>query len=186
MRETSVRICTRSLASRFDSGSSIRNTLGSRTIARPMATRWRWPPERLAGLRSRWLGEVERPRGLLDLAVDLALVDLGELEREAHVLAHGHVRVQRVVLEDHRDVAIARGALVDPLAADGQLALGDVLEARDHPQRGRLPAARRPDEDHELPVLDVEVELLDGLGAVGVALGDVAKLDVGHIGPAPF
>jgi hypothetical protein len=23
-------------------------------MARPIATRWRWPPERLAGLRSRW------------------------------------------------------------------------------------------------------------------------------------
>ena len=53
MRDTSVRICTRSLASRLESGSSIRNAAGSRTIARPMATRWRWPPESLAGLRSR-------------------------------------------------------------------------------------------------------------------------------------
>ena len=53
MRATSVRICTRSFASRFDSGSSIRNAFGSRTIARPIATRWRWPPDRLAGLRSR-------------------------------------------------------------------------------------------------------------------------------------
>ena len=30
----------------------IKNALGSRTIARPIATRWRCPPERLAGLRS--------------------------------------------------------------------------------------------------------------------------------------
>ena len=52
-RDTSVRVCTRSLASRLDSGSSIRNAAGSRTMARPMATRCRWPPDRLAGLRSR-------------------------------------------------------------------------------------------------------------------------------------
>ena len=49
----SSRICTRSLASRFDSGSSNRNTVGSRTIARPIATRWRWPPESSRGLRFR-------------------------------------------------------------------------------------------------------------------------------------
>lgn len=36
-----------------DSGSSNRNTAGSRMMARAMATRWRWPPERTAGLRSR-------------------------------------------------------------------------------------------------------------------------------------
>src|SRR5262249_53759016 len=37
----SMRICTRSLASRLESGSSNRNTLGLRTIAPPIATRWR-------------------------------------------------------------------------------------------------------------------------------------------------
>ena len=36
-----ARVDTRSFASRLDSGSSIRNTLGSRTMARARATRWR-------------------------------------------------------------------------------------------------------------------------------------------------
>src|SRR5207244_1331308 len=40
-RLSSTRICTRSLASRFDSGSSKRNTCGWRTMARPTATRCR-------------------------------------------------------------------------------------------------------------------------------------------------
>ena len=31
----------------------MRKTLASRTMARPMATRWRCPPERSAGLRSK-------------------------------------------------------------------------------------------------------------------------------------
>jgi hypothetical protein len=48
-----VRVCTRSLASRFESGSSIKKTCGWRTMARPIATRWRWPPESALGLRSR-------------------------------------------------------------------------------------------------------------------------------------
>ena len=52
-REISVRIWPRSFASRLESGSSNRNAFASRTIARPMATRCRWPPERLPGLRSR-------------------------------------------------------------------------------------------------------------------------------------
>ena len=29
----------------------MRNTAGSRTMARPIATRWRWPPESCPGLR---------------------------------------------------------------------------------------------------------------------------------------
>mmetsp|Transcript_6369 Transcript_6369/g.11424 ORF Transcript_6369/g.11424 Transcript_6369/m.11424 type:complete len:101 (+) Transcript_6369:722-1024(+) len=48
---SSRRSSARSLASRLESGSSNRNTPASRTSARPMATRWRWPPESCAGLR---------------------------------------------------------------------------------------------------------------------------------------
>ena len=36
-------------------------------------------------------------------------------QREADVLAHGHVRIERVVLEDHRDVALARRHVVHDL-----------------------------------------------------------------------
>ncbi len=71
-----------------------------------------------AKLRVQMRAELEDLGGLLDLLGDVALGDLRELEREAHVLAYGHVRVQRVVLEDHGDVAIARRELVDALAAD--------------------------------------------------------------------
>ena len=59
IRCTSARICTRSFASRLDSGSSIRKTDGSRTIARPIATRCRWPPDSCPGLRS---SQSVRPR----------------------------------------------------------------------------------------------------------------------------
>ena len=114
------------------------------------------------------------------LRVDLRLVDLRQLEREAHVLAHGHVRVERVVLEHHRDVAVLRRLVVHHLVADPQLALGDVLEPGDHPQRGGLAAAGGPDEDHELAVLDREAHVPDGLEAVRVPLRDVVQDDLCH------
>ena len=55
------------------------------------------------------LGEVEQAGGLADLLVTLVLRHTGELEGEAHVLGHRHVRVEGVVLEDHGDVAVLRG-----------------------------------------------------------------------------
>ncbi len=64
------------------------------------------------------------------------------------------VRVQRVVLEDHRDVAPLRRDVGDVLAADPHRAVEELLEARERPQRGRLPRAGRPDEDHQLAVVD--------------------------------
>src|SRR5882672_1051093 len=51
MRRSSTRSSSRSLASSDDSGSSIRNTRGSRTSARPRATRCISPPESAVDLR---------------------------------------------------------------------------------------------------------------------------------------
>jgi len=62
-------------------------------MARPIATRWRWPPERLAGLAVEVLGEVEDASRLVDLLVDGGLRGLGQLERERHVLPHRQVRI---------------------------------------------------------------------------------------------
>ena len=58
------------------------------------------------------------------------------------------------------------------------LAVGDVLEAGDHPQRRRLAAAGGADQDHELAVGDLEVELLDRLGPVGEPLGHLVERDL--------
>ena len=79
---------------------------------------------------------------------------------------HGHVRIERVVLEHHGDVAVLRRHVVDDVAADQDLAAGDVLEAGDHAQRRRLAAARRADQDDELVVGDVEVDAAHRLDLV--------------------
>ena len=52
-RAISTRVSWRKAASKFDNGSSNKNTSGFLTIARPIATRWRCPPDNAAGLRSR-------------------------------------------------------------------------------------------------------------------------------------
>jgi hypothetical protein len=110
---------------------------------------------------------------LVDLAVDLGPVEMGQLEPEGHVLPHRHVGVQGVALEHHGDVAVLGGELVDHPAADADLALADVLQPGHHVQAGRLPAAGGADEDDELAVGDVEVGVGDGRGAVWEPLGDV-------------
>ena len=64
-------------------------------------------------LRRRALEERARPsssRDLLARALRSRARQPRHLEREGDVLAHGHVRVERVALEHHRDVALARGA----------------------------------------------------------------------------
>ncbi len=83
--------------------------------------------------------------------------------------AHRHVRVERIVLEHHGDVAVARPHVVDHLAADRDLAVADVLEAGDGPQQRALAAAGRADQHRELAVRDLEVDAAHGMdGAVAL------------------
>ena len=77
-------------------------------MARPMATRCRCPPESCARLAVEIVGEVEHPRRVGHLLLGDGLVDIGHLEREGDVLAHRHVRVERVGLEHHGEAAMRR------------------------------------------------------------------------------
>jgi len=108
-----VRICTRSFASRFERGSSNRKTSP--------------PVEQFL--------DAQDARGLPHTAIDLCLLEPAQHEPECHILVHGHVRIQRVVLEDHRDVAILGRDVVDTPAADVNFAAGRLLESGDHAQR---------------------------------------------------
>src|SRR5688572_23566651 len=85
--------------------------------------------------------------------------------------------VERVALEDHRDVAVARGHVVDDALADPEHALADVLEPGDHAERRGLAATGWPHEDHELAVLDLQIHAPDSTRSVGI---DLAHSVEGH------
>ena len=104
----SARICTRSFASRFDSGSSIRKTLGSADDRAAHRDALTLAARQLAGLALEVVLEPEHPRHLAHPPLALGLLHLRDLQREADVLRDGQVRIERVVLEDHRDVAVLR------------------------------------------------------------------------------
>ena len=116
--------------------------------------------ERL-GLALEIFGDVEDLCRFTDFLVDFFFGELAQLQRKGHVFVHGHVRIQRVVLEDHRDVAILRRHVVDQAVADVELALGDLLEACDHAQRGGFSTAGGADQHDEFLVGDFQVKVLN-------------------------
>ena len=73
MRLSSSRRSLRSLASSDDSGSSISVTAGSRTSARPIATRCIWPPDSLVAGLAQLVVDAQQARHLGDLAPHLVL-----------------------------------------------------------------------------------------------------------------
>jgi hypothetical protein len=130
------------------------------------------------GLAGQVLLQVQDLGGLLHPLADLVLGHPGDLQREAHVVGHGHVRVERVVLEHHGDVPVFGRLVGDVALADQDPAGVDVLQPGQHPQRGGLAAAGRPDQDQELAVLDAQVELVHG-GGLGPRV-DPAGLLIGN------
>jgi hypothetical protein len=134
----------------------------------------------LRGLALEEIVDREHLRRRLDPLPDHVLPDLVQLEAERHVVVDAHVRVERVVLEDHGDVPVHRRDLVHARAADVDLAGGRILEPRRHPQHRRLPGAGGADQDDELAVHDLEIERGDGDGAVGEPLRQPQVLDRRH------
>ena len=134
------------------------------------------------GLRNKRVGEAEIKRAV-DRLADLGLRRAPVAQAEGEVVVHAHVLIERVVLEHHGDVAVARRQVIDQAIADADLAAAHVLEARDHAQGGRLAAARRADQHDELAVADRDVDAVHDL-ELAERLADAADLDLCHA-PAP-
>ena len=90
------------------------------------------------------------------------------------------MRVERIALEDHGDVAVFGRDVIDAAVADVQVATADLLEPGDHPQGGALAAARRADEHQKLLVTDLNVQIIDG-GDLAVLLADVVQRYASHL-----
>lgn len=54
--------------------------------------------------------DLQHPGGLQHAPADLSLGDAGVAQTKGHVVAHRHVRVERIVLEDHGDAPVAGGS----------------------------------------------------------------------------
>src|SRR5450830_1241097 len=112
--------------------------------------------------------------------VDFLSRDVVQLETKRDIVAHGHVRIQGIVLKYHGDVAGGRGDVVHDVIADNDLPLVDQLQAGDHAQRRRLATARRSQQDEELLVLGFQRYVVDS-NDLAEALCHVFQNDFRHV-----
>src|SRR5258707_964218 len=82
-------------------------------------------------------------------------------EAEGDVLEHGHVREERVRLEDQAEVPPMDGHPRDVLPREDDLAAVGLDEPGDHPEQRALAAARGPEEGEKLAGGGVEGHLFD-------------------------
>ncbi len=95
------------------------------------------------------------------------------------------MRIQRVILEYHRDVAILGRNIVDERFADIDISFRNVFQARHHTQSGGLTATGRADEYHEFAVANFQVRVVDGHD-VAETFGDVLQNYLGHSVVPPY
>jgi hypothetical protein len=78
------------------------------------------------------------------------------LEAEGHVLPHRHVRIERIGLEHHCQVPLARRERVDAAAVQPHLARIRGFKAGDDAEQGRFAATGRAEKGDELARLHLE------------------------------
>ena len=110
------------------------------------------PARKLAGAAVQQMGDVQHLGRLLHLPTDLGFGDLAHREGKRHIFIHGHLGIEGVILEHHRQIPLAGFKIVAQLVSDPELAAGDVLQPGDHAQRGGLSAAGGPHKNNEFAV----------------------------------
>ena len=136
------------------------------TSARARATRCCWPPLSSGAGRFCQPGKVHQVEHVRHALAYLGAPHVTRCKRERDVLFHGHVRPDGVRLEDHAEIALVRRQS-EALAGHNDLTVAEVdvtlvghFESGDHAERRRLSASGRAEERVDLPVFNVERELV--------------------------
>ncbi len=130
------------------------------------------PARQLAGFAVQIGGQVQRFRRSIDAAVLFVHGDARHAHRKGDVLAHGHMRIQRVGLEHHCQTAFGGGHMGGVLLVDADLPARGIFEPCNQAQQGGFAAARGADEDGEFAVFDGQVQRRDDFD-VTEALGNL-------------
>ena len=89
--------------------------------------------------------------------------------------------IERIILEDHGNPALGRLQLIHLRAANMNAAVLNILETGDHAQQRRLSATRRPHEDGEFFLLDIEIDAVNDF-RFAKSLPDGFQFDIAHQG----
>jgi hypothetical protein len=131
---------------------------------------------RLALAKARQLNHRE---SVVHTFATLCLRNLPDAESVLDVFGDGHVRKERVVLEDRVDVPVVWGKTRDVRPAKINPSVIRLLEARHKAQGGCLSGPRRPEQGEELADGDLEIDAVHG-DHVAEALTDGFEPDVGR------
>ena len=107
--------------------------------------------------------DLQHGRHFIDAGLALGLGHLADFQGKPNVVGHAHGGVERVALKHHGDVALRRWRVHHIALTHQDAAFGGLLQASNDVEQSGFAATRRPDQDQELTVRDVNVDALEHL-----------------------
>jgi hypothetical protein len=123
--------------------------------------------------------DMEHLRGFFDAPINLGFRRFAQFQAKRHIIVHAHMRIERITLEHHRNVAILGRHIIDHPITDHNVAVRHLFQPRKATQRRRLAASRRSHQHQKLLVGNIEGEIFEG-GEITEALPDVVELNGCH------
>ncbi len=144
------------------------------------------PARQLAGAACQQMIDGDFGGSIVHRALDLVARRADHLQREADIFGHRHVRIQRVTLKHHRNIALAGLGRRDIDAVEEHSAGVGRLEAGQNAQRRRLARARRAEQSEKLAMPDRQIDAVQR-GERPVPLDDAFEANVAaHRRPPPL
>ncbi len=125
--------------------------------------------------------DAERPRDTRDTLIDLDRFDTPDarFQREFEILADGIARIERILLQHKRHVALGGAPVGNILTVDEDLSARRLFEPGNQPEGRRLAGARLAEQHEKLSVGNFKTEIPQG-GVGSEGLGDAFEFDMRH------
>ena len=121
------------------------------------------PSGQLARLAVEKVGNLQHLRNPGYRLFALRLRDTPDFHAETDVLCDSHVGIERIGLEDHRDVALGRVLARNIASIDPDFTACDGLQSGNRVEQRRLPAPGRTYQDEKATLVDFQIDTLEDL-----------------------
>ncbi len=117
--------------------------------------------------------DLQHFRGLPNPAVDFRLGKSPDAKAEGHIVIDRHMGIQGIALKHHAEIALLRLQLRHILAVNEDLSLADGFQPRQHTEGSGFAAAGGPHDHHQLPILNLQIEIGNRCRPARIYLGNM-------------
>src|ERR1700692_2423766 len=119
------------------------------------------PARKLAGVATTKRTKLNLLKHLSNARVNFRFGHFSDFERKRDISRHGHVREQRVALEDHSQVSVFRRGRSHIFAVEPDFAVRWCDKSRNHHEKRRLARTGRPEQRDELATFQRDADIVD-------------------------